>query len=255
VTHIRTVIVDDEPLTRERVRALAREIPDIDVIGEARNGLEALDLIVRTVPDLILIDVEMPELDGFGVIAALDTEHVSVVVFITAFEHYAVKAFDVGAIDYLHKPITRARFGAAILRARERLEHLSMIERRSVIDGAESIERARGYRSRYVVRRGCTHYFVPVQDIDWIDAADNYLNLHVAGRAHLARSTMKQAQDELDPKHFIRIHRSAIVAIDRVAAVTSAENGGFRISMRDGGVLRGSRQYADRVRALLAGSG
>ncbi|MEO8620199.1 MAG: LytTR family DNA-binding domain-containing protein [bacterium] len=251
MTRLRVVTIDDEPLSRERVSTLVRDTPDLELVGEGRNGLEGLDLITRLVPDVIFVDVEMPELDGFGVIASLDVNPAPAVVFITAYERYALRAFEVGAIDYLHKPVTRSRFAAAVARARERVAHRSEAQWREVLAGAAAAERARGLRTRFVVRRGNVHHFVPVDQVDWIDVADNYLQLHVGARSHLCRGTMKQAQDELDPERFIRIHRSAIVAVDRIVAIRSTESGAHVIELRGGTEVRGSRQYADSIRALL----
>ncbi|MDF2775852.1 MAG: two component transcriptional regulator, LytTR family [Geminicoccaceae bacterium] len=248
---IRVVTVDDEPLARERISTLVRETPDLELVGEGGNGLDALDLITRLEPDLIFIDVEMPELDGFGVIAALEVDRVPAVVFITAYEHYALHAFEVGAVDYLHKPVTRSRFAAAAERAKERLAARSAAHWRALVAAALTAERSRGLRARFVVRRGSTHYFVPVEDVDWIDAADNYLRLHVGPKSHLCRGTMKQAEDELDPARFVRIHRSAIVAVDRILSIRSHESGSHVVELRGGVRLRSSRQYADRVRTLL----
>ena len=251
MSSIRVIAVDDEPLARERVSTLVTETAGLELVGEAANGLDALDLITRLEPDLIFIDVEMPELDGFGVIAALDTDRVPAVVFITAYERYAMAAFDVGAVDYLHKPVTRSRFAAAVERAKERLAARSVAHWSALVAGAALAERSRGVRTRFVVRRGNTHYFVPVNDIDWIDAADNYLRLHVGPKSHLSRGTMKQAEDELDPARFVRIHRSAIVAVDRIVSIRSHESGSHVLDLKGGVRLRSSRQYADRVRALL----
>jgi len=248
---LRTIIVDDEPLVRERMRALVGGTSGLEFVGEAENGLEALNLISTLHPDLLFIDVEMPELSGFGVVAAIEGEHVPGVVFVTAFEHYALRAFDVGAIDYLHKPVTPQRFAAAVERAKQRLQQGSDNERRALVTGAAMAERERGARTRYVVRRGKVHYFVPVDQVDYIDSAENYLQLHVGDRAHLARGTLKEAEEELDPAAFVRIHRSTIVAVDRVVAVRRHESGVHVVQLRTGAKLRGSRQYADRVRKLL----
>ena len=246
--------VDDEPLARERVSTLVRESAGLELVGEGGNGLEALDLITRLEPDLVFIDVEMPELSGFGVIAALaalEGAHVPAVVFITAFEQYALQAFEVGAVDYLQKPVTRPRFAAAVARARERLDRRSAEYWQALVTGAAQAERARGVRTRFVVRRGNTHHIVPADQVEWLDVADNYLALHVGARTHLWRGTMKQAEEELDTERFVRIHRSVIVAIDRIVTVKSHESGGHVIALRGGEQLRSSRQYADRVRALL----
>ena len=244
------VTVDDEPLSRERVSTLVRETAGLELIGDARNGLEALDVITRLEPDVIFIDVEMPELDGFGVISALDVGTAPAVVFITAYESYALQAFEIGAVDYLQKPVTRARFAAAVARVHERLGRAAQ-QWRGVVAGAAQAQRARGFRTRFVVRRGNTHSFVPVDQVDWIDAADNYLQLHTGSRTHLCRGTMKQAEDELDPARFARLHRSAIVAIDRIATIRAAEAGTYDITLVTGAQMRSSRAYADRVRGLL----
>jgi two-component system LytT family response regulator len=251
VTAIRVVTVDDEPLARERVSTLVRETEGLELVGEANDGIEALDLITRLDPDLVFIDVEMPELSGFGVIAALDEARVPAVIFITAFEQYALKAFEVGAVDYLQKPVTRQRFAAAVARGRERLGRRPADYGPTIVSSATVAERARGYRTRFVVRRGNTHHIVPADHVDWMDVADNYLGLHVGPRTHLWRGTMKQAEDELDPEHFVRIHRSAIVAVDRILTVRAHESGGHVIEIKGGVQLRSSRQYADRVRAIL----
>lgn len=247
---LRVLVVDDEPLVRERVSALVRAADGLELVGTAANGVEALNLIDSRHPDLVFIDVEMPELSGFGVIAALDGDRVPGVVFITAFERYAVKAFDVGAIDYLHKPITRQRFAAAVERAIDRLTRTSEASRRTLVAGAAEADRARGFRSRYVVRFRNTYDIVRVDQVDWIDAADNYLELHVGSRTHLARGTMKSAEAELDPEHFVRVHRSAIVAVDRVVSVSHVSRR-LVIRLTSGVELHASRQFAARVRALL----
>ena len=147
MSSIRVIAVDDEPLARERVTTLVREMAGLELVGEGANGLEALDLITRLEPDLIFIDVEMPELDGFGVIAALEVDRVPAVIFITAYEQYAMAAFDVGAVDYLHKPVTRSRFAAAVERAKERLAARSVTHWRALVAGAALAQRSRGLRN------------------------------------------------------------------------------------------------------------
>jgi two-component system LytT family response regulator len=249
---IRAIIVDDEPLTRERIRDLATKSEGITIVGEGSNGLEALNLISLHKPDLVFIDVEMPELNGFAVISELGDDSTPAIIFITAYEHYAKKAFDVGAIDYLHKPITPSRFASAIARAKEKLERPSVPEWRKLVAAAAEAVRTRGARKRFVVRTGSTYYFVAVDDVDWIDAADNYLRLHVGSKTHFARGTMKQAEDELDHDRFVRIHRSAIVAVNRIRAIRNTEAGGHVVELNDGVQLRSSRQYFRRVNELLS---
>ncbi|HTM24602.1 MAG TPA: LytTR family DNA-binding domain-containing protein [Vicinamibacterales bacterium] len=248
---LRTIAVDDEPLALERLCELVRGTQGLTLVGQAQNGLEALDLIASVEPDLIFIDVEMPELSGFGVVAALDGQRIPGIVFVTAFEEYALRAFDVGAIDYLHKPLTKARFAAAVDRARQRLERTSEIDWRTVPPGAARLERQRGLRTRFVVRRGNSHHFVRVGDVDWVDVADNYVQLHVGEQGYLVRGTMNDLDEELDPLRFVRIHRSTLVATDRIVSIQPRESGGYVVELRTGIRLNSSRGYADRVRALL----
>jgi two-component system, LytTR family, response regulator len=248
---LRVVVVEDEPLARERVVSLVRATAGFELVGEAGNGLVALDLVAREEPDILFIDVEMPELNGFGVVAALELERAPAVVFITAFDRYALQAFDVGAVDYIQKPVTRERFAAAALRVKERVTRSTSIDLQRLVADATLAARGNGYRTRYVVRRGNAHHFVPVEEIEWIDVADNYLCLHTSNRAHLCRGTMKQAEDELDPERFVRVHRSAMVAVDRITSIRTHDAGGYVLTMKGGATLRSSRQYAERIRALL----
>jgi len=251
MTALRVLTVDDEPLARERINELVRQTPALELVGEGRNGLEALDLISTLEPDLVFIDVEMPELSGFGVIASIDGPKIPGVVFVTAFEQYALRAFDVGAIDYLHKPVTPERFAAAVSRSRERLAQQSTNAPRSVASDAARLERARGARVRFVVRHGTSHYFVFVSDIDWIDAADNYLQLHTGSRVHLYRGTLNEIADELGSSRFVRVHRSTLVAIDRIKSVTPRESGGHVIELHTGIRLHSSRRYTDQIKKIL----
>ena len=252
MTSIRTLVVDDEPLTRERVRTLVEQSDDLQLIGEAKNGLDALDLITTLQPDLVLIDVEMPELDGFGVVAELDVTRKPAVIFVTAYERYAVQAFEIGAIDYLHKPVTRARFSAAIARAKDRLERPSAADWKSLVQAAAHAERVRGARTRFVVKRGNAHYFVPVDEVEWIDVADNYLRLHAGTKVHFYRGTMSQIEEELDPSRFVRVHRSTMIAIGRIRAVRAVESGGHLIELTSGVEIRSSRAYGQRLKDLLS---
>jgi len=251
VSLLRVLAVDDEPLARERLTGLVRATPDLELVGEARNGVEALDLIAASRPDLVLVDVEMPGLTGFGVVAALDGPEVPGVIFVTAYDHYAVKAFDVGAIDYLLKPVTRARFGAAIDRARDRLSSARRQSAELVRRAAIEAERARGPRVRYAIRVGRQHFLLAVDEIGWLEAADNYLRLHAGGRAHLVRGTISDAESELDAERFVRIHRSTIVAIERIAGIRRLDAGAWAVRIEGGPELRVSRTYGARIRRLL----
>jgi two-component system LytT family response regulator len=249
---VRVVVAEDEALARERIVALVRAAPELELVGEASHGLEALDLITALAPDLVFLDVEMPELNGFELVTALEESSIPGLVFITAYEEYAMKAFEVDAIDYLQKPVTPERFAAAVRRAIGRLSRgrtaAAAIARAIVARNRETTR----YRSRFVVRVRSTHTFVGVKDIVWIDAVDNYLQLHTRDRIHLVRGTMKDAEGELDPSQFLRIHRSAIVNIARIVAVDALPSGGYGVRLDEGTKLRTSRQYAGRVRTLVA---
>src|SRR5262245_2274789 len=203
---LRVIAVDDEPLARERVASLVHDDAGLELVGEASNGLDALDLITTASPDLVFIDVEMPELSGFGVVSALRGGRMPAIVLVTAYDKYALRAFEVGVIDYIQKPVTPQRFAAAVERARAQLQRRSQDQADALLANVATLERARGNRTRFVVRRGNAHQFVPVEQVDWIDVADNYLQLHSGARTHLYRGTMKEIEEELDPSTFVRIH-------------------------------------------------
>lgn len=249
---LRTVVVDDEALPRQRVADLVRGDSRLLLVGEADDGRAALDVIVDQRPDLVFLDIQMPELDGFQVIAALDDDVLPAIVFVTAYDAYAIRAFEVDAIDYLLKPVNAERFDAAVTRVVGRLH-----EARSGPDAAvrslasKASETRAAPLVRFVARRGAKHYFIRTGDIDWIEADGNYLRLWTGDRSHLVRETMKDAEERLDPASFVRIHRSTIVAIDRIDSIQAQENGDYLVTMRGGAKLASSRGYADRIRGLL----
>jgi two-component system LytT family response regulator len=253
-TVLRTLVVDDEPLPRERSVTLVRATSGLELVGEAASGTEALDQVVALRPDLLFLDIQLPEMDGFEVVDALGGETPPAVVFITAYDEYAVRAFEVNAIDYLLKPVSPERFAAAVNRIRDRVPRPEpdLADRIREALSRPGQERLAAPRRRFVVRRGNTHSFVPVPDVDWIDAEGNYLRLHVGRQTHLVRATMKTLESELVAQDFVRIHRSMLVNIDRVASVTPSGEGEYLVTLRDGTRLSSSRGYADRVRALLA---
>jgi two-component system LytT family response regulator len=249
---IRALIVDDEPLPRERIRALLAERREIEVIGECRDGHEAVTTILTEHPDLVLLDIQMPELDGFEVIQAISHEFLPAIVFVTAFDEHAIRAFEVNAIDYLLKPINAARFEKAVLRAVDRLTKPSAREPdRQLLAFVERLRAERQYTTRFVVRSGSKLSFVRAAEVDWIDVADNYVRLHVAGREHLVRDTLKSVEAQLDPEIFVRVHRSVIINLDRIALVEPHFHGEYVVTMKDGAKLTTSRSYSARLRALL----
>ena len=251
---VRAIIIDDEPLPRERIATLLTGHPEVQVIAECGDGAEALRVIGDARPDLVFLDIQMPELDGFEVLEALEISPLPAVIFVTAFDEYAVRAFEVSAIDYLLKPIDPARFEQALGRAMRRM---------SVSPGGGGELQAflsrwrsqRGFAARFVVRFGGKLIFVQPQDVDWIDAAGNYVRLHASGRQYLVRGTMKSIESRLDPDVFVRVHRSAIVNIDRVVSLEPYFHGEYVVQMRDGSKLTSSRSHSGRLRALLKADG
>lgn len=248
---LRVVVADDEPLARERLRTLVAARTDCTLAGECADGAEAVDVIAAERPDLVLLDVQMPELDGFEVLDALPPDVRPSVVFVTAYDEYAVRAFDVSAVDYLLKPVEPARFTAAVDRAVAR-QHGGG----PGIDAAfrsllAEVRALRGPARRFVVRDGHRLTFIPADAVDWIDAAGNYVRLHAGGRSHLLRETMKSVESRLDPERFVRVHRSAIVNLERVASMEPYFHGEYVLTLQDGTRLNSSRSQSARIRALI----
>ena len=249
---LRTLVVDDEPLPRERIVTLVRQSPGLELVGEAATGTEALDRILALAPDLVFLDIQLPELDGFEIMEALGAEVAPHVVFVTAYDQHAVRAFEVDAVDYLLKPVQPGRFAAAVERIRARVEKDAAAPALPDDRLRALLERlGRPERRRFVVRRGGTHAFIDVDDVDWIDAQGNYVRLHVGRQAHLARHTMKDVEEQLAASDFVRIHRSCIVRVSRIATVEATGEGEYLVTLRDGTRLESSRGYAPRIRALL----
>jgi len=249
---IRALIVDDEPLPRERIRTLLAEHRNIEVIGECQDGQEAANKILAERPDLVFLDIQMPELDGFEVIKAIGPDDLPAIVFVTAFDEYAIRAFEVNAIDYLLKPINAGRFEKAVLRAIDRLAQFN--ERgpdRQLSSFVERLRAEQQYMLRFVVRTGSKLFFVRASDVDWIDVADNYVRLHVNGREHLVRDTLKSIESRLDPEIFVRVHRSIIINLDRVESVEPHFHGEYVVTMKDSARFTTSRSYSERLRLLL----
>ena len=250
---LRTIVVDDEQLPRERIVNLVRADRELELIGEAEHGAAALDAIVELRPDLVFLDIQMPELDGFQVIAALDDDVLPAIVFVTAFDEYAIRAFEVDAIDYLLKPVTSERFAAAVGRVLSRVEGHDASLGKSIraIASRAAESRATAPTTRFVARRGSKHYFVRVADVDWIEAVGNYVRLQTGDKSHLIRETMKGVEAKLDPAEFVRVHRSVIVAVERIQSIESREHGEYLVTMQGGTKFVSSRGYSERVRALI----
>jgi two-component system LytT family response regulator len=246
-SRLRALIVDDEDLARERVGALLEAHRDVEVVGECSNGIEAIRAIEAHDPDLVFLDVQMPRIDGFGVLEAVrDRPRLPAVVFITAYDVYALKAFEVHAIDYLLKPFDRERFDAALGRVRA--------SRTRGDAGLHAVlDDARKRLKRFVIRQPDRIYFIPVEDVDWMEAAGNYVRLHVGRESHLLRETMTHLEETLDAELFLRIHRSTIVNVARIRELQPTFGGDHVVLLRDGARLQLSRRYRTALERLLDG--
>src|SRR5262245_1595695 len=247
MTRIRTFVVDDEPPARRRLLELLAREPDLEVGGAFAEGGEALAAITKEPPDLLFLDVQMPGMDGFELLERVEPGRRPITVFVTAYDTHALKAFEVRALDYLLKPFSDERFDEALSRARERVrsrEREALGERVLSLVGAPA---GRPYVSRLVVRNRGQVRFLEVGDVDWIEAAGVYATIHEGGREHLVREALSSLEARLDPARFARIHRSAIVALDRVIELRLDEAGACRVMLRDGTLLPLSRQKRDAL--------
>jgi two-component system, LytTR family, response regulator len=249
---IRALIVDDEPLARERIRTLLCRESDVEVIAECADGLSAISTIEEERPDLVFLDVQMPELDGFGVLGALKGGPPPAVIFVTAYDRYALRAFEVHALDYLLKPFDRERFARALERARNQLRR----ERKGEFDERllallEEIKTEPQHLERLVIKSQGRVFFLKAEEIDWIEAASNYVRLHAGRESHLMRETMSALEAKLNPKQFLRTNRSAIVNIERIKELHPLFRGEYEIVLKDGTRLTLGRPYREKLQELL----
>lgn len=249
---IRTLIVDDMLLARNRVKRYLSADPEIEIIGECSDGHEAITTIAELQPQLIFLDVQMPEVDGFEVLAALDPVDRPEVIFITAYDQFALRAFDVHALDYLLKPFDQERFERAVKRAKEQINR----KPQNSLDGRleallKDIRSEPKYLKRLAVKTAGRTIFLLTEEIDWIETAGNYLKLQAGNESHLIRERMNQIETRLDPRKFVRIHRSTVVNIDRIKELQPLFNGDQIVVLRDGRQLTMSRTYRDKVLTLL----
>lgn len=248
---MRALIVDDEPLARRGVAVRLQKCRDVEIVGECGDGAAAVESILALSPDVVFLDVQMPGMDGFAVLRALPKEDLPAVIFLTAYEQHAVRAFDVHALDYLLKPVDDERFTAAVERARKLVDAASktaMAERILQMLGRDFEK----YISRFTVRTGSRIQIVLAEDVEWIGAAGDYAELHARGRCHLLRETMSSLEHKLDPAKFLRIHRSRIVRADRILELRSIENREFAVKLSDGSEHRSSRTYAEQLENWLS---
>ena len=261
---LNAIIVDDESLAREGLRLRLQEINGVEVIAECGNGREALNRVAELEPDLVFLDIQMPGMSGFDVVSRLQQDHMPLVVFVTAYDEYAIKAFDVHAVDYLLKPIESGRLREAVERAQNHkslngavtdkqrlLELVISITGKSETAIAQLLKDhtgTRAYPEKIAIKDGGETTLVPTDDIDWVDAAGDYMCIHANDETHVMRITMKELEDQLDPANFQRVHRSTIVNLDRVVKVCSHMNGEFHLILNNGASIKMSRSYKEKVK-------
>jgi two-component system, LytTR family, response regulator len=252
-TKIRAVIVDDEELGRDRIQSLLSEHRDIHVAGVCSDGMSAIETIEREKPDIVFLDVQMPEMNGFDVLRGLDMERMPAVVFVTAHDGYALQAFEIHALDFLLKPFDQARFEKALDRARAQLSTTKDAQLDpKILSLIEDLRGDKKYPERLIVKSSGRVFFIRTDEIDWVEASGNYVKVHARDDSHLLRESMKNMEGKLDPKAFVRIHRSAIVNIDRIKELEPWFHGEYIVIMRDGTRLTASRVFSDRLSALIA---
>ena len=238
---IKALIVDDEPLARDRIRELLKEHPEIEVLGEARNGREAIDAVVNHNPDLVFLDVQMPDLDGFSVLQNL--KQLPLIIFVTAYDQYALRAFDVHAVDYLTKPFDRQRFADAIEQAKVVMKGAKEPDTARILQMLQELRAGARYLERFAIKNGETVFFVRAEDVDAIEAEGNYVRLILAGSSHLLRDTLNNIESQINPRMFVRIHRRTIVNINRVKQVQTWARGEYRVVLVTGAHYTLSRGY------------
>lgn len=252
---IKTLVVDDEPLAREGITTLLQAAIDFQVIGHCANGEEAIEAIEAKKPDVVFLDVQMPEIDGFQVLESLDPKHMPTVIFVTAYDQYALRAFDIHAVDYLLKPVDVERFEQALERTRKRLEskrtngtdkHL-----KSLLEELKSRDQK---LERLVVKTGGKIFFLRTEEIDWIEAAGDYVKIHINTIEHIIRERITELESKLDPSRFLRIHRSTIVNIDRIKEMQPMFYGDYVVILRNGTQLNLSRTYREKISKLMKSS-
>ncbi|MEM6337251.1 MAG: LytTR family DNA-binding domain-containing protein [Bacteroidota bacterium] len=253
---LRALIVDDEALARETIRVLLGERDDVEVVGECEDGPAAVEAIRSLSPDIVFLDIQMPGLNGFGVVEEIGADNMPIVIFVTAYDQYALKAFDANAVDYLLKPFDDDRFARALKRAAQLLEEPAEAGKAlknvaALLDEWRSASQPERV-TRFMIKERDSMFFVQAADIDYIEAAGDYVELHVDGRKHLMRETMRRLEEVLDPNSFVRIHRSTIVNLNRIKELRPYFHGDYVVYLNDGTELKLSRRYWSRLEALLA---
>ena len=249
---VRVLIADDELLARKFIRRMLKQDPEVEIVGECSNGAEAVATIRNEKPDLVFLDVQMPEMNGFAVLDAVKLDHLPEIIFTTAYEAYAVRAFELHALDYLLKPFDQARFKAALRYAKERFHSQENEEKRLQIGTLlESIRAQKQYLDRIIIRADGRITFLQTREIDWLEADDKYVHLHSGKGTRMVRQTLSALESQLDPRKFLRVHRSTMVNVDRIKELQPLFNGEHSLVLEDGTRLTLSRKYKDKLFELL----
>ena len=266
MSKLRTILVDDEPLALNLLRSIVGQIDDIEIIGECKNGREAIESTMLLAPDLMFLDIQMPSVNGFEVVKALQSDVMPMVIFATAYNQYAIDAFDLHAVDYLLKPFAPERVLRAVQRAVERKKSQDQEGLKThligVIDDISgrlhddqpaegNTELPEGMKRKLLIRDSGVVKVIPFDDIDWVDAAGDYMCVHALGETHIVRSTLRELLKKLDDKLFVRIHRSTVVNIARVVSISSIQKGGSLLHLSEGQTLKVSRNYRESTRRLF----
>jgi two-component system LytT family response regulator len=247
---IRAIVVDDEPLARRQIRRMLAHNSGVEVVGDCANGREAIAAIRKLLPDLVFLDVQMPEVDGFAVFESIEPEAMPLVIFVTAYDQYTLQAFEVNALDYLLKPFDRKRFDKALQRAKARLAERSEINHRA-LQILEEIRARSSHLERLLIKSGGRAFFLKVDEIDWIEAEGKYVRLHAGRESYLIREAISNLEAQLDPKKFPRIHRSTIVNIERIRELQAWFHNEYHVILHDGTELTLSHGYRKKLGELL----
>lgn len=255
VARVRAIVVDDEPVSLQGLASLVRSDSEVDVVAECSDGRLAIEAIQSLRPHLVFLDVQMPEVDGFQVIEAVGPDHMPAVVFVTAYDRFAIRAFEVSAVDYLLKPFSDERVFQALQRAKQVAQQRNAAtpgQLRQLLEALNAAVSSEEGRSQFVIREPSRVYYVPIDSVDWIEGADYYAKLHVGTKVHLLREPLSALADRLDPQQFFRIHRSTIVNLNRVVEVRSAAlSSGESVVLRDGTSLRIAKGRRSELERLL----
>ena len=252
VLRMRIVVADDEPLARKRIKSLLADIPDVAVVAECANGRETIDAIRDHAPDVVFLDIQMPELDGFGVLQQIGDISIPAIIFVTAFDQYAIRAFEVHALDYLLKPFDRDRFNRALQRARDHIAGgRTAVTHAQIRALLADLKPTAPKDERILIKSAGRAILLAESEIDWIKSAGNYVTIHAAGQTHMLRDTMKSMEQRLDPQAFRRIHRNIIVNINRIKELHAMGNGEYVLKLRDGTKLGVSRRFRRNLDSAL----